>query len=267
MILLELERLCAGYCGRPMLRDVSLRIRSGELWCLLGKNGSGKTTLLRCVAGEIKPSSGTIMIKGSRSLGPKARARLLAGVASGGARPDFRARDYVLLGRWPWLSWAGFYAQPDFDAADAAANAAGVADLSRRPLAALSGGQWQSVALARGLGQVWHVEAPLLLLDEPAANLDLARAIAIFQELQGLCAKGWAVLAAMHDCNLAANFCSRIAGLKNGALVFQGVLEAVFNEANLSALYDWPVGVGAHPDSGKPQAYPRLAAWGRANVD
>lgn len=120
----------------------------------------------------------------------------------------------------------------------------------------LSGGELQRVLLARALAQ----QCPLLLLDELAAGLDLARMVELFDLLERCRTAGTCVLMAMHDCNLAALYATRLIGLKNGHVLFDGPASHVFTEEKLSALYDIPIRVFPHPQWGLPQALPGRAA-------
>ncbi len=251
--MLEARGLCAGYLGRPVLQDVSFTARRGECVALLGPNGSGKTTLLRCLSGVLRAHSGSIFLQGKPLAGlkPRQRAHLAAVVPQGGQFPlELTARQMVLLGRYPHLSWLGNYGRRDHEAVDAALAACEAEALAPRRLAELSGGELQRVLLARALAQ----ESPLLLLDELAAGLDMARMVGLFDLLERRRAAGACVLMAVHDCNLAAVYATRLLGLKAGKLVFDGPVDAVFTEEKLSALYDIPVHVLPHPRWGLPQA-------------
>ncbi len=251
--MLEARNLCCGYKGRPVLQDVSFAARGGECLALLGPNGSGKTTLLRSLSGVLQARDGEIFLQGRAltDLKPRQRARLAAVVPQGGEYPrELTARQMVLLGRYPHLSWLGCYGSKDHAAVDEALEACGATVLAPRRLAELSGGELQRVLLARALAQ----ESPLLLLDELAAGLDMARIAGLFDLLERRRSAGACVLMAVHDCNLAAIYATRLLGLKAGRLVFDGSVDAVFTEEKLSALYDIPIGVLPHPLWGLPQA-------------
>ena len=251
--MLEARNLCCGYKGRPVLQDVSFAARGGECLALLGPNGSGKTTLLRSLSGVLQAREGGIFLQGRAltALKPRQRARLAAVVPQGGEYPrELTARQMVLLGRYPHLSWLGCYGSKDHAAVDEALEACGATMLAPRRLAELSGGELQRVLLARALAQ----ESPLLLLDELAAGLDMARMAGLFDLLERRRSAGACVLMAVHDCNLAAIYATRLLGLKAGRLVFDGSVDAVFTEEKLSALYDIPIGVLPHPLWGLPQA-------------
>lgn len=259
---LKIDNLSAAYGKTPVLKGISCELRPGELLGVLGPNGSGKTSLLRCAAGSLSPATGKI----SYSAGAAKPQRALAMVCAPDERPHgYTVERFALLGRFPWLSWTGFYTANDYKCAREALARAGIAALAQRELQTLSSGQWQLATIARGLCQVWQTERPALLLDEPCANLDLNRSLAIFGVFTDLLAQGWAALAALHDCNLAAMFCDTLLGIKNGEQIFYGPTNEVFTEANLEKLYDCPVGIFRHPDLGIPQLYARPGRPSPAN--
>lgn len=245
--------LVAGYGRRPVLQGLTFCLRAGECAALLGPNGSGKTTLLRALSGVLAPWSGEVRLadRPLASLRPRERARRVAVVPQRGPCPeDLTAREMVLLGRYAHLSPWGWYGPGDHRAADCALAATDTTGLAHRRLHELSGGELQRVLLARALAQ----ESPLLLLDELAAGLDLARMTGLFDLLERRRAAGACVLMAVHDCNLAALYATRLLGLREGRLAFDGPVRQVFTEENLSALYQTPVTVLPHPLWGLPQA-------------
>lgn len=250
---LRIAGVRVGYGGQNVLRDVGFTLRAGECAALLGPNGSGKTTLLRALSGVLAPQAGIIEILGRplQELKPRERARMVAVVPQRGQLPQgLTARQMVLLGRFAHLSWLGAYGREDYAAADRALEETGAAPLAHRRLTELSGGELQRVLLARALAQ----ESPLLLLDELAAGLDWARMVDLFDLLERRRAAGACVLMAVHDCNLAALYATRLMGLRDGNLVFDGPVTKVFTEENLGALYNIPICVLPHPRWRLPQA-------------
>ena len=250
---LRVAGVSAGYGEKAVLRNVEFTLRAGECAALLGPNGSGKTTLLRAISGVLAPQSGGIELLGRplTALKPRERARMVAVVPQRGQLPQgLTARQMVLLGRFAHLGWMGAYSREDYAAADSALDETGAAPLARRRLTELSGGELQRVLLARALAQ----QSPLLLLDELTAGLDWARMVELFDLLERRRAAGACVLMAVHDCNLAALYATRLMGLKGGNLVFDGPVAKVFTEENLGALYNTSISVLAHPRFGLPQA-------------
>ncbi len=256
---LRIAGISAGYGKQSVLRNVAFSLRAGECAALLGPNGSGKTTLLRSLSGVLVPQTGTIEILGRplSALKPRERARMVAVVPQRGQLPQgLTARQMVLLGRFAHLGWFGAYRREDYVAADRALDETRATPLAPRRLTELSGGELQRVLLARALAQ----ESPLLLLDELAAGLDWARMVDLFDLLERRRAAGACVLMAVHDCNLAALYATRLMGLRDGNLIFDGPVTKVFSEENLGALYNIPICVLPHPRWGLPQALLASAA-------
>lgn len=259
---LLLDGVDAAYGGAVALRAVRLTVSPGENVILLGPNGSGKTTLLRCAAGTRLPVAGHVRLGGAPAarLSARERARRRAVLPQQTERPHgLRVLQLVLLGRFPWLSWLGFYRRRDHAAAARALAAVDAEFLADRRVETLSGGEWQRVLLARALAQMDGAATPLFLLDELAASLDPARAEELFALLERRRRAGAALLQAAHDCNLAARHATRLVGLKAGRILFDGPVRTVFTEENLSALYELPLRVFRHPDGDIPQALPALA--------
>lgn len=249
------EHIRAGYPGREVLHDVSLTVAPGESVALLGHNGSGKTTLLRVLSGQLAPAGGQVLLEGMSPAGlaPRERARRIAVVPQRAEFfPSQIVRDMVLLGRYAHLGWWGAYTAHDYAVADQALASAGARELAHRRMGELSGGEVQRVMLARALAQ----ESRLLLLDELAAALDWARVVELFDLLEQRRRAGMAIVMAVHDCSLAAQYATRLVGLKQGRVLFDGPPETVFTEENLGVLYDLSLCVFAHPRNGLPQALP-----------
>lgn len=162
---------------------MDIDLHPGEAVALLGPNGSGKTTLLRVLAGSLMPTAGMVQVQGAdiRRLSPRERARRVAVLSQRSAAPQgMTALQMVLLGRYPWLGWWGSYSAEDRRIAHEALEETGALPLAGRQVSELSGGELQRVALARSLAQ----QSPVLLLDELAAGLDLARMLELFDLLE-----------------------------------------------------------------------------------
>ena len=211
--------------GRSVLRDVTATVAAGETIALVGANGAGKTTLLRAVAGLI-PHAGTLELHGRpvADWPAKARARQVALVRQqADLAVDFTAREIVALGRAPWLGWTERLPSADRQRVDAALAALDLTALADRPVTRLSGGEQQRVALAQAVAQ----DAPLVLLDEPTAHLDVRHQLDLAERIAGLATAGKTVVAAIHDLALAARVAARVWVLAQGTLVADGSPRAV----------------------------------------
>lgn len=252
--MIDITGLTAGYDGRAVLRSVTLSVGAGEFTGVLGPNGSGKTTLVRAVSGVLPPLSGSIRIGGDdiMTLTPKARAGRCATVAQKTpALPGVRALSLVLMGRYPYVSLLGGYGPADVERARAAMDETRSLHLQDRAADTLSGGELQRVVMAKALAQ----ETDLLLLDEAASSLDVARTVDLYELLRARNAAGTTILTVAHDLNLAALYCRRLVFLKNGSVVADGPTRDVFTAQTLSEIYETPLAVAPHPLTGAPQAH------------
>ena len=225
-----------------VLHDLSLEIPAGAVTAILGPNGSGKTTLLRLLLGVLRPRAGTIRLAGrpQASYSRRALSQLVGLVPQDEHIPfDFSVLEYVLLGRAPYLGPLAMPGEVDYRAALAALEAAGLADLATRPVPTLSGGERQLATLARALAQQPH----LLLLDEPAAHLDLSNQGRLLAIVRDLAAAGTTLVLTTHDPNLAATVAAFAILMRDGQVLAAGPADSVLAADHLSATYGVPVQV------------------------
>jgi ABC-type Mn2+/Zn2+ transport system ATPase subunit len=234
--LLEISGLSVRIHGRPVLSELSLDVDSGEFVVLLGANGSGKTTLLRTIMGLVKPVAGRIDFAG----GPLNSARQRTRIAY---VPQMRPRDQrmpmsvhevVAIGLHHQI---GLGRRPDAShqvLVEQAMEAVGIGHLAQRPIGQLSGGESQKVQIARALCQ----KPDLLLLDEPAASLDLGARSALMDLLGKIQReRELAIMLVMHDLHCLPSGCSRAVMLRAGRKCYDGKPDEVFRLPNLSLLY------------------------------
>jgi len=170
--LMEARQVEFAYPGGARAIRVSLAVEAATMTAIIGSNGSGKSTLIRLLAGLLRPTQGSILLEGKPldDWQPRLRAREIAYMPQATATVfPFRALDVVLSGRTPHAPRFGFENDRDRAIALESLAAAGAAHLAERCVTGLSGGEKQMVILARALAQ----EPRVLLLDEPAAALDL----------------------------------------------------------------------------------------------
>jgi len=241
--------------GAVLLDGVSLEVRAGEVLGVVGPNGAGKTSLLRVLAGETAPTSGRVLLDGN----PLSRYRPRELARRRALLPQqtllqfaFRVLDVVLMGRHPH---SGSSAERDLEAAQRAMAAADVAHLASRLYPTLSGGEQTRVSFARVLAQ----ETPLVMLDEPTTSLDLRHQELVMGLLRSLADGGAAVVAVLHDLNLAARYADRVALMSRGRLAALAPMREVLRADLLSEVYQHPVVVVPHPQRDCPLVLPGVS--------
>ena len=199
---------------------------ASEAVALVGPNAAGKSTLVRALAGLLPAQRGEVRLKG-RALGQWARdavARTIALVASDEEGPGLlTVRERAMLGRYPHRGPFRRMGADDEAAVARALDETGIAALASRPLGTLSAGERQLASLARGLAQ----EPDVLLLDEPAAHLDIGHQLRLFQVLDAIRARGVTVLTVIHDLQRAVDWAERLILLVRGGVQADGAPDAV----------------------------------------
>lgn len=210
--------------NRPLLADVSLQVQPGTFTAILGRNGCGKSTLLSLLTGARRPQGGEVLLDGAplAQVDRRQRARKIAFVAQHSHGNRLTVFDSVLLGRRPFMDSAP--TAEDRAIVAQVLDELGLGGYALRYMDELSGGEYQTVVLARAFVQ----RTETLLLDEPTNNLDPANQ----QEVMALVARqvrdrGVGAVAVMHDLNLALRHCDRFLFLKDGLVDASGGPEAV----------------------------------------
>ena len=243
--------------GRRIVDDVSLTARRGEVLALMGENGAGKSTLLKVMAGDVKPDRGEVLLDdrvlASWSALEQARRRAVLPQETTLAFA-FTALEIVLLGRSPYCG--GNPGAVDRGVAREALRRTDALHLALRSYPTLSGGERARVMLARVIAQIMHVpidDVPhsvprALLLDEPSAMLDIAHQHAAFKVIRDLAHdEGVAVIAVLHDPNLAALYADSVALMKQGGLLACGRPEETMTEDLMSTCFSITMRRVAHP--------------------
>lgn len=244
---LRVESITLGYNGSTVLKEVSLQSAPGEVVGVIGPNGCGKSTLIRGISRVMSTRGGRVLV-GDIDVSRLSRdemARLIAVVPQNPLLPPaFSVLEVVLMGRTPYLPRFQNESRRDVAVAFEAMEATGVAALAERRVGDLSGGERQRVTIARALAQ----ETRVLLLDEPTANLDIKYQVQIMDLVRRLCREGGlAVLMALHDLNLAAQYCDSIVMLHRGSVHVQGAPRLVITRESIREVYGVEVNVSSHP--------------------
>jgi iron complex transport system ATP-binding protein len=249
MTALALDGVSVRLGGARIVDQLSCAVEPGEWVAVIGPNGAGKTTALRAIAGLVD-FEGRIRVleHDARALARKHLARQVALVPQVPLIPgDITVRGYVLLGRTPHLGYFGTERRIDQRAVDAALEQLDLVPFAQRRLDTLSGGERQRATLARALAQ----DAPLLLLDEPTAALDMGRQQQVLEIVDRLrTERGLTVVSTMHDLTLAGQYADRLLLLDGGRLVAAGNADEVLTRALITEHYGAEVEVVDSPGSG-----------------
>ncbi len=233
---LEAENLRVELGGRDVLRGVSLAFRPGVLTGVIGANGAGKTTLLRALAGIVPIRTGTITLdeRPIASFSRKEAARRVGYLAqkqeTGFA---FRVDETVLMGRHPHLGRLAREGGDDHAAAEEALRDVDAQHLAHRAVNELSGGELQRVLIARTLA----AHTPVLLLDEPFANLDVKHCLDILDILRTQARAGRTVVVSVHDLNLAHRYCDDLALLHEGQTLIHADTRSVLTPERIERAF------------------------------
>lgn len=249
------NNLSASYGQKPVLKNISLEINTGDFICLCGKNGSGKSTLLKILSGSEKmeskslhPTTGTVspVFKS-----PAQTARFLSYLPQS-ENPAWNCKviDLLLQGRFCWTG--GIYSQEDYDIAEEAAKTIRIEGLLERDIFSLSGGEFQKARIARCLAQ----KTSFLLLDEPCAALDFTAEDELLFTLKELTQRQdnpLGVVLTIHNVNNAARFAKTLALLPVNQPLILGSPDQVLTEQNATQVFQKEIKVFNHPVYNCPQ--------------
>lgn len=235
---INIQNLHFGYDNRVIFNDLSVSFPQGGFCSILGPNGSGKTTLLKCVAGLLKPDSGTIQLNGKPMSEYKMTemARTLAYVPQyQDIVFDISVFDYVMLGRNPYQTPWEMQRPEDKEVVEDMLQRCKVWKYRDNLLQALSGGERQRVMIARAMAQ----QTDIMLLDEPLSNIDVTHKFEIMDILQQLNEEqGVSILIILHDLPIAKSYSKQILLLKEGNVLQYGDRNAVLTEGNIRNCFD-----------------------------
>ncbi|MFC6171158.1 ABC transporter ATP-binding protein [Loigolactobacillus jiayinensis] len=250
MTTLIAKELSFAYQKTPLFNQINFELHSGQIHCILGPNGVGKSTLLNCLAGVYQPTHGAVMLDDHplTKVTPAARARKIAYVpqmSSERTPVAFSLRDYVLLGRAPYLGLLAAPRQSDIEQANKLLKRFGLADRADNSYSAVSGGQQQLASIVRALLQ----EPALIIFDEPTSALDVANQVRVLQLIRQLAHDGYGIVLTTHDPNQALLLNDQVSTLAQDGQWHSGAAAEILTSENLSQVYQLPLQVVELPES------------------
>lgn len=241
--MIQLQHIGVSYGERVILNDLMAEVAEGRITAVMGPNGCGKTTLLRCIGGLLKPTTGEVLVDGKRVGDYTARelAQCVAFVRQH-AQTDFEfsAFETVLMGRNPYQRRLQNESQEDWDIVERCMRQTGTWHLRFAKPAQMSGGELQRVMIARALAQ----QTPVLLMDEPVSNLDIAHQLEVMRLLRQA---NKTTVIVIHDLNLALHFCDDLMLLHDGGLLYHGPIAEGLTSDRIAKVY----GVTSHITDGQ----------------
>lgn len=245
--------------GQEILKGVSLTVYKGEYISVVGPNGAGKTTLLKCLNRIYTGGKGSVAVNDRplRDYSQRELAKIMSYVpqADGGLLP-FTVREFVMMGRYPYLSPFSTVKPEDERAVRRALKLTGIEAYAERVLNSLSGGERQKVFIAAALAQ----EAGILLLDEPVTFLDPRHQIDVHQILKKVNQESdFTIITVTHDINNALFWSERIVVLKDGKVAFDGPAEKIIEHNLLEDVYGIAFQLVKNPGSDKPIVMPEVS--------
>ena len=256
MTTIELDNVTFGYNpDRPIIKNISLTIDKPGLYCIIGPNGVGKSTLIKCINKILIPTSGKVTIDGKDilSMTHKEVANEIGYVpVTSNDTFAMSVLDTILIGRYNHRKWGS--ASEDMEMCYRALKLMRIRNLANRDYSQLSAGQRQKVAIARGVVQ----ETPVLILDEPTANLDVKYQVYVTELLRAFAEKhGVSIIMISHDLNITAKYATDIIMLARPGILFKvGSPMDVITEDNIREVY------GIDCEVTHPNGYPLVILGG-----
>ena len=260
---IQTEQLTVGYDGKPLIKDIEIRLKKGEILTLIGPNGAGKSTILKSMTRQLKLVGGAVYLDGemmSRMSG-KDVAKRLAVVMTERIRPELMTcEDIVATGRYPYTGTLGILGEEDWEKVHEAMELVHALDFKDRDFTAVSDGQRQRILLARAICQ----EPEAIVLDEPTSFLDIRHKLELLTILKDLVReKQVAVLMSLHELDLAQKLSYYIVCVNGDTIERLGTPEEIFTSSYITQLYGISKGsyhaelgcLEMEPVKGKPEVF------------
>jgi iron complex transport system ATP-binding protein len=237
---LEVKNVYSGYGKRQILKDISFKVDTGEILCILGPNGSGKTTLFKSILGFLNLQKGEILYEG-QNISNWSRQKLAKTIAyipqAHVSSFNYSVRDIVLMGRTAHLKQFDSPSKKDEVIALESLKSLNILHLKDKAYTEISGGERQLVLIARAIAQ----QSKILIMDEPTSNLDFGNQILVLKEVKDLAAKGYTIIMSSHNPEYIYLLASKVLLMKKGGVIKIGKPIEVMTEGGLEKIYGIPV--------------------------
>ena len=227
----------------PVLKNICFQANPGDLLCVLGPNGVGKSTLFRCILGMNRSYRGEILVDGKsvKAMKSSESARMIAYIPqSHHPTFNFPVLSVVMMGMTVHLGRRGIPKREHEEIALEALRQLGIAHLSGRGYAQISGGERQLVLIARALVQ----QAPILIMDEPTANLDYGNQLRVMERVERLASEGYTIILSTHNPEHAFVYGNQMLMIYDGAVIEKGAPKEKLTGDLIRQVYG--VSVGLH---------------------
>lgn len=231
------EQMTVGYDGKPLIKEIEIRLRRGEILTLIGPNGAGKSTILKSITRQLKLLGGAVYLERQSlaKMSGKEAARRMSAVLTERIRPELMTcREVVATGRYPYTGTLGILSGEDWEKVEEAMELVHVTELKERDFSAVSDGQRQRILLARAICQ----EPELIIMDEPTSFLDIRHKLEFLSVLKELVnKKNTAVILSLHELDLAQKISDYILCVHGEFIERYGTPEEIFTEDYIRQLY------------------------------
>lgn len=234
--------LAVGYHGTPLIKNIELSLKRGEILTLIGPNGAGKTTILKSIIRQLAPIGGTVYLDGREiaSLSGKELSTRMSVVLTERVRTELMTcKDVVSTGRYPYTGKFGVLSAEDERIVEEAMELVHIGELAQRDFTKTSDGQKQRVMLARAICQ----EPDIIVLDEPTSFLDMRYKLEFLSIIQNMCrTKNLSVIMSLHELDLAGRISDKIACVRGDRIDRFGTPEEIFKSGYIPKLYQMTTG-------------------------
>ena len=228
------DKMTVGYDGKPLIKEIEIKVKKGEILTLIGPNGAGKSTILKSITRQLKTIAGTVYLDGRvmKQMSDKEVSKRLAVVLTERIRPELMTcEEVVATGRYPYTGQLGILSRKDWEKVWEAMRTVSAEDLKKRDFTAISDGQRQRILLARAICQ----EPEIIVLDEPTSFLDIKHKLELLAILKKMVRQsGVAVIMSLHELDLAQKVSDQIVCVHGDYIEKYGTPEEIFTSEEVA---------------------------------